>query len=267
MNFSAKGGAACWLAVVWFLAGSGPIAPAGAADEALQALDPLKKKMEWEASQLRRLSEMVRISSGRFSMGTEGADPHEAPVHEVVVDAFDLDKYEVTQLQYLSVVGENPSYFNKCLVCPVEKVSFDEAAAYCKRTGKRLPTEAEWERAARSGRTGPYHWGKDLVDLYAWYGNNAGGQSRPVGTRNPNPLGLQDMAGNVWEWVADWYAPGYYRNSPQRNPKGPKTGTTKVIRGGAWGNPPEFLTHSFRGHRDPKTRYINVGFRCARDAS
>ncbi len=254
-----------WLLPLLVLALGTP-AP-GAEDEALEALEALKEKMAWEARQLKRLSAMVRIPEGEFFMGAENTHPNESPVHRVFVSAFDLDQYEVTQLQYLSVMGTNPSYFNKCLLCPVEKVDFHRAEEYCRKVGKRLPTEAEWEKAARGGRLGPYYWGNDLIDPYAWYGNNAGGQTRPVGTREPNPLGLHDMAGNVWEWVADWYAPDYYERSPYRDPRGPEKGATRVIRGGGWGNPPELLTHSYRDHRDPDTHYINVGFRCARDAS
>ncbi len=102
--------------------------------------------------------------------------------------------------------------------------------------------------------------------MHAWFGNNAGKQTQPVGQRQPNPYGLYDMAGNVWEWVRDWYDPKYYSVSPKRNPQGPATGKLKVIRGGSWGNTPAQIAHPIRDSREPGTRYINGGFRCARDA-
>ena len=199
-------------------------------------------------------------------MGRNGVNSNEEPAHKVYLNAFFMDKYEVTQLQYLSILGRNPAYFSKCELCPVERVTFHQASQYCAKVGKRLPTESEWERAARGGTTGWYYWGQDHMDTFAWYGNNAGKRTRPVGTRDSNHYGLYDMAGNVWEWVQDWYNPDYYKKSPARNPKGPGKGTTKVIRGGSWGTPPAKIAHAYRDSREPGTRYINGGFRCAKDA-
>jgi formylglycine-generating enzyme required for sulfatase activity len=206
------------------------------------------------------------IPSGEFVMGRDGLNSNEEPAHTVYLDAFYMNKYEVTQLQYLSAIGTNPSYFGECRLCPVEKVTFQQASQYCTKVGRRLPTEAEWEKAARGGTVGWYYWDQDHMDLYAWYGNNAGKRTRLVGTRNPNRYGLYDMAGNVWEWVQDWYDSNYYPKSPQRNPNGPPKGTAKVIRGGSWGAPPEKIAHAHRDSREPDTRYINGGFRCAKDA-
>jgi formylglycine-generating enzyme required for sulfatase activity len=231
-----------------------------------EALEQLHEKQEHEERELQRLSVMALIPAGKFVMGRNGVNANEEPVHTVYLDAFYIDQYEVTQLQYLSTTGTNPSYFGKCPLCPVEKVTFHQASQYCAKAGKRLPTEAEWEKAARGGTTGWYYWDKDHMDLYAWYGNNAGKRTRSVGTRNPNRYGLYDMAGNVWEWVQDWYASNYYPKSPHRNPKGPAKGTAKVIRGGSWGNTPEQIAHAHRDSREPDTRYINGGFRCAKDA-
>lgn len=231
-----------------------------------EVLEQLHEKKEREERELKRLSEMVLIPKGDFVMGRDGLNSNEEPAHTVYLDAFYMDKYEVTQLQYLSTIGENPSYFGKCPLCPVEKVTFDQASQYCTKVGKRLPTEAEWEKAARGGTTGWYYWGGEHKDLYAWYGNNAGKRTRPVGTRNPNRYGLYDMAGNVWEWVQDWYDSNYYSKSPQRNPKGPAIGSTKVFRGGSWGSTPEQIAHASRNSYEPHTRYINGGFRCAKDA-
>jgi formylglycine-generating enzyme required for sulfatase activity len=231
-----------------------------------KALEQLREKQEHEEKELNRLSEMALIPAGKFVMGRDGVNAKEEPAHTVYLNAFVMDKYEVTQLQYLSVMGTNPGYFGKCPLCPVEKVTFHQASQYCAKVRKRLPTEAEWEKAARGGTTGWYYWGKGHMDLYAWYGNNAGKRTRPVGTRDPNRYGLYDMAGNVWEWVQDWYDPNYYSKSPKRNPTGPVKGTSKVIRGGSWGTPPARIAHAYRDSRDPDTRYINGGFRCAKYA-
>ena len=229
------------------------------------AVKQLHEKQEREEKELKRLSEMALIPAGKFVMGRNGVNGNEEPARTVSLDAFYIDKYEVTQLQYLSAIGTNPSYFAKCPLCPVEKVTYHQASQYCAKVRKRLPTEAEWEKAARGGTTGWYYWGQGHMDLYAWYGNNAGKRTRPVGTRNPNRYGLYDMAGNVWEWVQDWYDPDYYKKSPVRNPKGPAKGTTKVIRGGSWGTPPAKIAHADRDSREPHTRYINGGFRCAKE--
>ena len=231
-----------------------------------EALKKLNEKKEREEKELKRLSEMVLIPSGEFVMGRDGLNSNEEPAHLVYLNTFYMDKYEVTQLQYLSIMGENPSYFRECALCPVEKVTFHQASQYCSKVGKRLPTEAEWEKAAHGGTSGWYYWGQELRDLYAWYGNNAGKRSQPVGTRRPNRYGLFDMAGNVWEWVQDWYDSNYYRRSPKRNPKGPVKGTSRVVRGGSWGSTPELIAHASRNAYEPHTRYINGGFRCAKDA-
>jgi len=231
-----------------------------------EALEQLREKQEHEEKELKRLSEMALIAAGKFVMGRNGVNANEEPAHTVYLNDFFMDKYEVTQLQYLSVMGTNPGYFGKCPLCPVEKVTFHQASQYCAKVHKRLPTEAEWEKAARGGTTGWYYWDKGHMDLYAWYGNNAGKRTRPVGTRDPNRYGLYDMAGNVWEWVQDWYDSNYYSKSPQRNPKGPAIGSTKVFRGGSWGSTPEQIAHASRNSYEPHTRYINGGFRCAKDA-
>jgi formylglycine-generating enzyme required for sulfatase activity len=231
-----------------------------------EVLKQLREKREREDKELKRLSQMALIPAGEFVIGRNGVNSNEEPAHTVYLNAFYMDKYEVSQLQYLSAMGVNPSYFGKCPLCPVEKVTFHQASQYCAKARKRLPTEAEWEKAARGGTTGWYYWDRELMDLYAWYGNNAGKRTRPVGTRNSNRYGLYDMAGNVWEWVQDWYDSNYYPKSTKRNPKGPTKGASKVIRGGSWGTPPAKIAHAYRGSHEPNTRYINGGFRCAKDA-
>lgn len=258
-----------WMSfILWFFVFSGfPVWADGKNDfNHEKALGQLHEKKEREEKDLKRLSEMVLIPAGEFVMGRNGLNSNEEPAHIVYLNAFYIDKYEVTQLQYLSVIGVNPSYFGKCPLCPVEKVTFHQASQYCVKVKKRLPTEAEWEKAAHGGTTGWYYWDQDHMDIYAWYGNNAGKRTRSVGTRNPNHYGLYDMAGNVYEWVQDWYDPDYYKKGSARNPKGPANGTDKVIRGGSWGTPPAKMAHSHRDSREPDTRYINSGFRCAKDA-
>ena len=230
-----------------------------------ESLHMLMEKKEREADQLKRLAESILIPAGEFRMGNAEGEDDEKPAHRVFVRAFSMDKYEVTQLQYETAMGENPSYFKNCPLCPVEKVTFHNALAYCEKVGKRLPTEAEWEIAAKGGIDDVFYWDGDHPDGYAWFGNNSEHHTHPVGLKKPNAFGLHDMAGNVWEWVQDWYDGGYYENSPGENPAGPKEGNEKVVRGGAWGYQPELLTHTLRERHDPGTRYINGGFRCAAD--
>ncbi len=228
-----------------------------------EVLRLLKKKKENEEIQLREFSKMVLIPEGKFFMGRKGINKNEMPAHQLSLDSFYIDKYEVTQLQYLNVMQRNPSYFKNCPLCPVEKVSYYHAEEYCKKLGKRLPTEAEWEKAAKGGMPGEFYWEHEKAELFAWYGNNSGNKTQPVGERQPNLFGIHDMAGNVWEWVSDWYEEEFYKTSPSVNPKGPKKGKEKVVRGGSWGDPPERLAHAYRNFKEPDTSYINVGFRCA----
>jgi formylglycine-generating enzyme required for sulfatase activity len=161
-------------------------------------------------------------------------------------DSFFMDRYEVTQKRYQQVIGENPSFF-KGGNRPVEKVTWEQANAYCRKVSKRLPTEWEWEQAARAGSASVYYWGDTMNDDYAWHKGNSNKQTHPVGEKKPNAYGLYDMSGNVWEWTASDHENG-----------------GKVQRGGSWRN----LAISQRsGHRilsNPIYRYHYVGFRCAR---
>lgn len=271
LEWMKKPGWTLWVQLLIMVMGSGMVR--GNEIKAVEPLPPmehLQQMLEQRNEidrELKRLSEMILIPAGEYTMGSDSGEKNERPAHQVYLDAYFIDKYEVTQLQYLEVMETNPSYFNKCSLCPVEKVTFYEALEYCQKNKKRLPTEAEWEKAARGGTTGPYYWpaGK-APEGFAWHGNNASRQTHPVGQKQANSFGLHDIAGNVWEWVNDWYRGSYYKTSPKKNPSGPERGVLKVIRGGAWGHPPEFLRHSLRGGKEPDTRNINGGFRCASDA-
>ena len=203
----------------------------------------------------------------------------ELPVHTVYLDVFYIDRYEVTNALYKKFIeatghrthwffGSNPSYNQPDQ--PVVGVSWDAAEAYARWTGKRLPTEAEWEKAARGGLVGKrYPWGNDISHNDANFEGTSGTDiwgniAAPVGKFPPNGYGLYDMAGNVWEWVADWYLGNYYSISPQNNSTGPDTGSRRVLRGGAWHHP-DFLRCAGRSYNYPSYTYFNVGFRCAQD--
>ena len=213
---------------------------------------------------------MVFVKGGCYDMGcgswTSDCDGNEKPVHEVCVDDYYMDKYEVTQTEFQSVMGSNPSNF-KGSNNPVESVTWNEASAYCEKVGKRLPTEAEWEYAARSGGKKEKYAGtssdSSLGD-YAWYDGNSGSKTHPVGEKKPNGLGFYDMSGNVYEWCSDWYGENYYSQSSRNNPKGPGSGSPRVLRGGSWGNNPRLVRASLRLGSDPDIRGGGYGFRCSR---
>ena len=217
--------------------------------------------------------EFVLIKGGCFQMGDTFGDGQadEKPVHTVCVDDYYIGKYEVTQGQWQSVMGNNPSYFKNCgEKCPVEQVSWNDIQEFIKKlnakTGKkyRLPTEAEWEYAARSGgKKEKYAGTSSDVELgkYAWYSANSGGSTHPSGQKQPNSLGLYDMTGNVWEWCQDWYGEKYYSQSPRKNPSGPLSGTRRVLRGGAWIFEPAGIRAATRYGLTPASRSDLYGFR------
>jgi formylglycine-generating enzyme required for sulfatase activity len=215
--------------------------------------------------------EMVFVQGGGYRMGsTRGADD-ELPVHEVVLSDFYIGKFEVTQDQWDAVMTEDRTirYFEGCDSCPVERISWNSVQKYIFRlnelTGKhyRLPTEAEWEYAARGGQRskGYKYAGSNKADSVAWTDGNSGNSVHPIGQKKPNELGLYDMSGNVFEWCADWYDQNYYENSPVENPKGPETGTKKVIRGGSWFFDRACIRVTERDGGNPDFRYGYVGFR------
>ncbi len=212
--------------------------------------------------------EMVFVEGGTFKMGSNDYDS-EKPIHDVTLSDFYIGKYPVTQAQWHAVMGENPSHFKGCDDCPVENVSWDDVQEFIKklndRTGKnyRLPTEAEWEYAARGGNKskGYKYAGSDNLDEVGWYNGNAGSKTHPVGQKKPNELGIYDMSGNVWEWCADWY--GAYPSEPQTNPTGPAKGTDRVVRGGSWVDFDNFCRVSYRFRYNFDFRNLNIGFRLA----
>ena len=229
-------------------------------------------------------SRLVRIPAGEYCMGSESGTPPERPSHRVSLGSFYIAQHPVTNTQYRQFVratGHRAPYLDDARVerenwdparrappagredHPVVLVSWHDAQAYCAWAGGRLPTEAEWEGAARGGlEDKPYPWGDGINRELANYDNRAGTTS--VGSYPSNPYGLYDMAGNVWEWVADWYDPRYYAASPTEDPQGPATGTVKVLRGGAWLLFPEFCRVSYRFRNNPKFRFNLIGFRLAK---
>jgi formylglycine-generating enzyme required for sulfatase activity len=214
--------------------------------------------------------EFVRIPAGRFQMGSTAYDDEE-PVHRVeITQPFYLGTTEVTQSQWESVMGNNPSQY-KGPNHPVEQVSWEEVQTFIEKLNARepgvtyrLPTEAEWEYAARAGTTTAYSFGDSAGDLdeYAWYGGNAGGQTHPVGQKPANGWGLYDVHGNVWEWVQDWY--GKYPSSPQRDPSGPPSGADRVVRGGGWYDRARNCRSASRLLWPPGYGYGGLGFRLLR---
>lgn len=202
-------------------------------------------------------------------MGSNDGEEDEKPVHSVTLSEFYIGKNEVTQKQWRDIIGENPSYHKNCDNCPVEQVSWDDIQDFIQKlnqkTGKRyrLPTEAEWEYAARGGGKirGYRYSGSNTIDDVAWYYGNSGQQTHPVGQKQPNELGLYDMTGNVWEWCGDLYGSDYYKNSPSENPKGPSTGSYRVDRGGSWGSDPQGCRVADRDGYGPGDRGNGLGFR------
>lgn len=207
---------------------------------------------------------MARIEGGCFVMGSpEGVgDADEHPQHQVCLDDFYIDRYEVTQAEYERVAQKNPSVFNKCPECPVEYVSWYEARDFCEKVGKRLSTEAEWEFAARGGSESRYYWGNGIDTAYVWYAGNSGNRTHPVGRKRPNANGLYDMLGNVAEWCSDNFSENTYRMSAVRNPVS-SSGRYQVHRGGSWMSDATKVRSTARGSDNPKTRDSTIGFRCA----
>ena len=222
---------------------------------------------------------MVLVPAGEFIMGSWTGDADERPVRRVYLDAFFMDKDQLTVGQYAKFLEatshEAPSDWNIMSRAmhqkrPVVNVDWADAVAYCKWAGKRQPTEAEWEKAARGTDGRIYPWGNEPPTKF--HGNmnkelwNSHMGLTPVGMfeDGKSPYGINDMAGNVWEWVSDWYDDDYYSTAPLRNPTGPATGISKVVRGGSWGSGPEGLRSAERETHVPSFQGYGTGFRCAK---
>ncbi len=216
-------------------------------------------------------SDMVSIKAGCFIMGTnqnfiyedDDNNSREKPAHKVCLDAFYLDKFEVSQRKWDAVMSFNRSVFHKPEQ-PITHIKWREARQYCKKIGKRLPTEAEWEYSARAGSQTRFPWGQTIDDEYLWYSGNTFREPANVGSKKPNAWGLHDMIGGVWEWVEDWLSLDYYHTSPLKNPKGPDRQSFRVIRGNSWMSDETYIrvTSRHRGMSDPTLSYW-VGVRCA----
>jgi len=280
---------------------------------------PLKPVQRPEEPKQKEIQDMAYIPAGSFMMGSNEGDDDEKPVHEVYVDAYYMDKYEVTVAQFKQFVdasgyktdaeeagwsfvltgtsvdkkeginwrhdAEGKMIGRDRMNHPVIHISWNDALAYAKKARKRLPTEAEWEYAARCGGKGyKYSWGngdpvvkkggnivdetlkRHFTDWPIWSGYDDGYVfTAPVGSFDPNDFGLFDMTGNVWEWCADWYDENYYASSLRQNPKGPASGTKRVLRGGSWDGNPNVLRCSLRVGNVPMVRSSIIGFRCAQD--
>ncbi|HLO32559.1 MAG TPA: formylglycine-generating enzyme family protein [Anaerolineales bacterium] len=224
---------------------------------------------------------LVYVPAGEFAMGSTDQDSlasnDEKPPHPVTLDAFWIDQTEVTNAMYAKCVNAgnckppiNTDHFINTGYAdhPVVSVDWSQASAYCAWTERRLPTEAEWEKAARGTDGRIYPWGNEAPNNALLNYNDAVKDTTAVG-QYPNgksPYGAYDMAGNVWEWVNDWYDPKYYEKSPNKNPKGPETGTERVLRGSGWQNETPTVRIFTRVDSDPAVRNESTGFRCARDA-
>jgi len=221
--------------------------------------------------------EMVLIPAGSFQMGSEEGDSDEKPVHTVQISSFYMDKYEVTNGEYKKCVDAGScrapisvesytrsSYYGDSRYenYPVINVDWTQAKAYCEWKGGRLPTEAEWEYAARGGLRGMKYPNGDSISQSE--ANYSGSDTVKVGSYDPNGYGLYDMAGNVWEWTNDWYDANYYENSPSRDPQGPSNGEYRVIRGGSWLDDSLFIRVSNRIRYGTPNWHDGYGFRCAR---
>jgi formylglycine-generating enzyme required for sulfatase activity len=255
---------------------------------------------------------MVSVPAGNFTMGSAAGSSNQKPQHTVFLDAYYIDKFEVTNAefeQFMAAGGYTMQAFwsdagwswrtggghtqpatwgsdaNRCGPgwpgFPVNGVSWYEAEAYANFAGKRLPTEAEWEKVARGTDARSYPWGEGIDNSRANYsgsGDPYESGTTPVGfydgrlhpsppfqtTDSPSPYGAYDMAGNVWEWVRDWYSATYYGSSPDTNPPGPISGTSRVLRGGSWSDEASYLRCAQRYYNYPTSRYSYNGFRCAR---
>ena len=238
--------------------------------------------------------DLCLVPAGTFTMGSDDDLPNEAPAHKVYLDAYYIGKTEVTNAEYYlfwlesggassehtpisyeAEFGTWPEIAKTKPNYPVVGVSWDSATAYAAWRGMRLPTEAEWEKAARGTTPRRWPWGSTFTQqikgatVHANVWKQSGAHLKPVGTypTGVSPYGAHDMAGNVWEWVADWYSENFYHHSPDRNPKGPAIGSRRVVKGGSWLNPKTIARCSVRFGQHPPIGTSFIGFRLAKDAT
>jgi formylglycine-generating enzyme required for sulfatase activity len=235
------------------------------------------KTLMYEIFRNRCMREQVLIPAGSFMMGSENSEHNEKPVHNVTLDLFRMDKYEVTNEKYYVFIKctnhVQPEHWKSGRIPadrelhPVVYVRWGDAEAYAKWLKMRLPTEAEWEYACRAGSTSEFCFGDNALELeeYAWFGNNSG-NTHPVGLKKPNKRHLYDIHGNVWEWCQDWYDGDYYIRSPKENPKGPSSGGQHIFRGGSWHGNFVPCRSACRCRGITAYCYGTVGFRVCRSA-
>lgn len=208
--------------------------------------------------------EFVTIPAGPFLMGSEDREPNEKPIHQVIIEKpLLMEKYEVTQDQWKSVMGNSPSKFTNCTKCPVEQVSWNDVQKFLLKLNSqddrfvyRLPDEFEWEYACRAGSSGDYYGD---IDSIAWHYGNSDNRTHEVGQKKPNAFGLYDMSGNVSEWTANLY--GSYTDTEIRYQRGPGLVELRVIRGGSWTEMPNLLRSAYRNWNEPAHRSSSLGFR------
>jgi formylglycine-generating enzyme required for sulfatase activity len=225
----------------------------------------------------------VLVPEACFQMGSPSGDGDERPVHKVCLDAFRMDRTEVSNAQFSRTMGRNPHVDDgTCYVWdgaawspgvlprkfrgpnqPAVCVDHDQARDFCGRRGGRLPTEAQWEYAARAGSPADSVWRSEAeLGRHAWYRSNSGGSTHAVAQKRPNAWGLHDMFGNAWEWVEDWYGAAYYGESPVSDPRGPEGGAYRVYRGGGWFSAAQGSGASVRGSLNGRKNRSTLGFRC-----
>ncbi|QEP43379.1 formylglycine-generating enzyme family protein [Ectothiorhodospiraceae bacterium BW-2] len=213
---------------------------------------------------------MVRVPGGCFQMGSNSGGSNEKPVHEVCLDSFEIGKYEVTRSQWQAVMGSNPSKFKKGGSHPVEQVSWEDSQQFIRKLNQktggnyRLPTEAEWEYACRSGGKNEPYSGSNSVDSVGWHGESWADGHHAIGGKQANGLGIYDMSGNVWEWVQDWYDKNAYNQHSRYNPIYTASASLWVNRGGSWGYDANSLRCAGRSSLWPGDRYGSIGLRLAR---
>jgi formylglycine-generating enzyme required for sulfatase activity len=222
-------------------------------------------------------AEMILIPAGEFIMGSDKskdgmAQDNEQPQRKVYLDGYYIYKYEVTVSQYRKFYQETKRQMMPLAPSwgwqdnhPVVNVTWDDAKAYCDWAGVQLPTEAQWEKAARGTDGRIYPWGNEWDNSKYNNINTGPGQTAPVGSypQGASPYGVMDLAGNVWEWCADWYDGNYYASAPDRNPQGPASGALRLVRGGSWNVDHYYARAAARIGNDPYVRLNDRGFRCS----